>query len=92
MLTYTRQKSFKLSDATETKIKGYRHTLLEGTTPKNQKWSVSLIAGHVPESDEKEKKRDITNALSLVTLLTIGQNKGLFLGDATKATEKAATH
>ena len=84
-LTYTSTKSFKLSDGKETKIKGYRHTLLEGTTPKSQPWSVSLIAGHVPESNEQEK--DITNALSLVTLLTIGQKKGLFLGDATKATE-----
>jgi beta-lactamase superfamily II metal-dependent hydrolase len=82
MITYTG--SFKISKGKKTKI-NKKHILLQGTTPKRQEWSVSLIAGQVPESNESVK--DITNALSLVTLLEIAQSKGLFLGDATRATE-----
>lgn len=85
VLTYTKADNFELAEGTETKITNKKLTLLNGTTPTGQKWSVSIIAGQVPESNTGAK--DTTNALSLVTLLQIGAKKGLFLGDATRATE-----
>jgi hypothetical protein len=77
---------FILTNKKETKIVGNRHVILAGTTPQNKTWSVSLIAGHVRESDTTEI--DTTNAASLVTLLQAGNSKALFLGDATRATEQ----
>ena len=89
MMTYTSANDFRLADGTETVIKK-RLNLIKGTTANNRKWSVSLIAGQVEESKSGEGTDD-SNALSLVTLLQIGTAnetaKGLFLGDATKATE-----
>jgi beta-lactamase superfamily II metal-dependent hydrolase len=84
-VTYRSTDSFRLS-AGITKQINKRLTLLSGTTPVNHlPWSVSIIAGQVPESNADG---DPTNALSLVTLLEIGTSKGLFLGDATQATER----
>jgi beta-lactamase superfamily II metal-dependent hydrolase len=85
MVTYTKAGNFELARGTNTPITNKRLTLLKDTTPNGQAWSVSIIAGQVPESSKGAK--DTTNALSLVTLLRIGQKKGLFLGDATRATE-----
>ena len=85
MLTYEKDSNFLLSSETTTPINGFKLKLLSGTTAGKEKWSVSIIAGQVPETDSNSD--DITNALSLVTLLQIGTSKALFLGDATKATE-----
>lgn len=86
LVTYKSTDNFRLSAGTVTQLTKYRRTLLQATTPiKRLPWSVSLIAGQVPETDQQS--RDATNALSLVTLLQIGNSKGLFLGDATLATE-----
>ena len=84
LLTYYSGSNFELSHGTSTPIAGKRLTLLNGTTA-GKNWSVSIIAGQVPETDNDSD--DLTNALSLVTLLEFGTSKGLFLGDATKATE-----
>jgi beta-lactamase superfamily II metal-dependent hydrolase len=92
VVTYTKDKAFVIADGTTEKITGYKLTLLSDTTPGNKNWSVSIIAGQVPETNKPVKKKstereDPTNALSLVTLVQIGDSKALFLGDATKATE-----
>jgi beta-lactamase superfamily II metal-dependent hydrolase len=89
VLTYTKATNFLLASGTTTQLKGMKLGLLSGTTAGGKKWSVSIIAGQVPETPQKQgqPKLDPTNALSLVTLLEIDNSKALFLGDATLATE-----
>lgn len=91
VLTYTKDTGFLIADGTEEKIQNFKLTLLSDTTPAGKAWSVSIIAGQVPETKQPKNKStkqvDVTNALSLVTLVQIGDSKALFLGDATQATE-----
>jgi beta-lactamase superfamily II metal-dependent hydrolase len=85
IVTYKKDSNFLLSAGVTTPLQNLRRTLLSSTTPAGKDWSVVLIAGQVPETDGNSD--DPTNALSLVTLLKIGDSKALFLGDATAATE-----
>ncbi len=90
VLTYSKDDNFLLSGVEDEDIHNYRLELLSGTTTGGKLWSVSIIAGQVPETakpDTNTKRVDPTNALSLVTLAQIGTSKALFLGDATRATE-----
>ena len=88
-VTYTKATNFALASGTTKSIKGNKLTLLSDTTPAGKAWSVSIIAGQVPEKPGKpgQKKLDPTNALSLCTLLQFDNSKALFLGDATIETE-----
>ena len=90
VLTYTKGTNFRIASGTTAQIKNYKLTLLSDTTPGGKKWSVSIIAGQVPETPpaKGQPKQDPTNALSLCTLLQFDTSKALFLGDATIATEK----
>ncbi len=89
VVTYTKDTNFAIDSGTTEKITGYKLTLLSGTTQGGKNWSVSIIAGQVPETPpaKGQPKQDPTNALSLCTLLQFDNSKALFLGDATVATE-----
>jgi len=80
-LVYHRSDGFTMAEIKP--IQNNRYSVMSGTTPANQQWEISIIAGSVPGVDE-------TNPLSLVTLLEIGEHKeykALLLGDATFETE-----
>ena len=85
IVTYKKESNFLLANGVTTQLDNPRKTLHSGTTPGGKTWSISLIAGQVPETDSNSD--DLTNALSLVTLLRFDTSKALFLGDATLATE-----
>lgn len=90
VLTYFKANNFQLADGVEQAITDHRLKIMTGTTPAGKTWSVSIIAGHVPETKKPKSatdRVDPTNALSLVTLLKFGSTRALFLGDGTKATE-----
>ncbi|HLF26431.1 MAG TPA: MBL fold metallo-hydrolase [Anaerolineae bacterium] len=72
-----------------TAINNNRLTVLSGKTS-GTNWSVSIIAGNVPDGMalSSESKR---NTASLITLLEIGAKKGLICGDGTETTEAFLT-
>ena len=88
VLKYSATDDFEMPEPQD--IQNHRLQILNGITPGNQHWQVSIIAGNVPGAND-------TNPLSLVTLLEIGPHleyKALFLGDGTTETEEflMATH
>ncbi len=75
---------FDYKDGISTPLTSNNLVLYQGTTTKGKAWSLSIIAGNVQTTSKTPSIQ--SNCVSLITLVTLGSEKLLLMGDATSET------
>jgi beta-lactamase superfamily II metal-dependent hydrolase len=73
------------TNATVEAIPKTGYVIRSGTTAKNKKWSITIIAGNVATTQSPESAT-ANNVVSLCTLIKLGDEKALLTGDSTEET------